>query len=325
MAFEQTQNSERAIQPQGVELARLSVSNSEMSVFQAGYKSGTGVDIVDREMELFGNGFSFDQVANPYGKSDFVAWDPTEQYQGIRKPALGTDIVRVAGPLMEDHPFRGRELGTIARDIPEEKFQQAYNAFPEIKDALSPEGSNRLMKAVIANELNNYGPDDVIQDKLAKLTGGIGESGMTLGYSQITPVGVRAMAKELEDQVNRHERANNPLAKYLNADNKAITRALEDPKEAPLLVAANIAHNIRMYRNNGVVINEGTLGYGFNPDVSFRHDDKKHEHPLTPKEAKHLKSAGVSVDKAILPTGAVLGKSPHFANIEQWLSAIASE
>ncbi len=161
-------------------------------------------------MELFGNGFSFEQSANPYGKNDVVSWNPTEQYQDTRNPA-SIDIMRVAGPLVEDHPFRGRELGTIARDIPEEKFQQAYSAFPEIKRALSLEGGVRLIKAIIANELNNYGPDDVIQDKLAKLTGGIGESGMTLGYSQITPVGVRAMAKELQDQFHRHERSSNPL------------------------------------------------------------------------------------------------------------------
>ena len=68
-----------------------------------------------------------------------------------------------------------------------------------------------------------------------------------------------------------------------------------------------------------------TLGYGFNPDVSFSNDDPKHDHPLTPKEAKELEKRGIKTHKALLPVENVLAKSEHAANVRRWFNRLDSE
>lgn len=83
--------------------------------------------------------------------------------------------------------------------------------------------------------------------------------------------------------------------------NEKILESLSNPQELPLLVAANLAHNVGMYNRNHYPINEQTLGYGFNPDLP----------PQKPKEGHEL-----------LPPKERLDKSPHAHNISVWLQKI---
>jgi len=259
-----------------------------------------------------------------------VAKEAGEQKQGfyenqLRQPGLRTDIVRVARPPHFDHPYLGNEVATIDRLIPADSWLSAQSKFPEIQAHLSPKAATALMKAITANELEHYGSEDRIQDAWANLSGGVGESRMTLGFTQVSPKGVVDMAQELEDDLKQHRRKDNPLSMYLALPEKQVVASLEDPTTAPLIVAANIAHTIRMYERRKVPITPATLGYGFNPDISFRRDDKHQEHPLRPKEVRHLVRQGVSCEKAIVPTKAILDRSEHVANILRWFKKVGGE
>lgn len=259
-----------------------------------------------------------------------VAKEAGEQKQGfyenqLRQPGLRTDIVRVARPPHFDHPYLGNEVATIDRLIPADSWLSAQSRFPEIQAHLSPKAATALMKAITANELEHYGSEDRIQDAWANLSGGVGESRMTLGFTQVSPKGVVDMAQELEDDLKQHRRKDNPLSKYLAMPEQQVVASLEDPTTAPLIIAANIAHTIRMYERRKVPITPATLGYGFNPDISFRRDDKHHEHPLRPKEVRHLVRQGVACEKAIVPTEAILDRSEHVANILRWFKKVGGE
>lgn len=259
-----------------------------------------------------------------------VAKEAGEQRAGLyenqlRQPGLGTDIVRVARPPHFDHPYLGSEVATIDRLIPADSWLSAQSEFPEIQGHLSPKAAVALMKAITANELEHYGSEDRIQDVWANLSGGIGESRMTLGFTQVSPKGVVDMAQELEEEHKQHRRKDNPLSKYLSMPEKQVVSSLEDPTTAPLIVAANIAHNIRMYERRKVPITPATLGYGFNPDISFRRDDKHQEHPLRPKEVRHLVRQGIACDKAVIPNTAILERSEHVANILRWFKKVGGE
>lgn len=259
-----------------------------------------------------------------------VAKEAGEQQRGfyenqLRQPGLRTDIVRVARPPHFEHPYLGHEVATIDRLIPADSWLSAQSGFPEIQAHLSPKTAVALMKAITANELEHYGSEDYIQDVWANLSRGIGESRMTLGFTQVSPKGVVDMAQELEEELKQHRRKDNPLSKYLSMPEKQVVASLEDPTTAPLIVAANIAHTIRMYEHRKVPITPATLGYGFNPDISFRLDDKHQEHPLRPKEVRHLVRQGIPCDKAIIPTKAILERSEHVANILRWFKKVGGD
>ncbi len=202
-----------------------------------------------------------------------------------------------------EHPYRGRELSHVAA-IPQETFSQAFGAFPELQliGKLSEQNATQLMKAIIANELDHYDWRDRLADSVAGAAHGYGKTGeVTIGYSQISVKGVQDLAKDFQKEVDKGDRSSNPLAKYLKMSNEKILESLSNPQELPLLVAANLAHNVGMYNRNHYPINEQTLGYGFNPDLP----------PQKPKEGHEL-----------LPPKERLDKSPHAHNISVWLQKI---
>lgn len=125
-----------------------------------------------------------------------------------------------------------------------------------------------------------------------------------MALTQITVKGVRNAALELENEVKEGKRHDNPLQKYLGMENRQILSALNDPREAPLLVASNLAHNARMYIRHNYPVTAETLGYGFNPDLPD--PSGKLEHDLMPPVKK-------------------LEHSPHVKNIRNWLHQLGSD
>lgn len=309
MAGELHDNAEaRSITPNGAESSRLVVSNNEMDTFQVATSQPGTTAVADSEQALFGNGFSFDQAANPYGPNDVIA-------QGFKFPdpvdAYKTEI---------EHHYRGRELETMNKDIPAKAWNDAYKAFPELNQ-LGEKDSKRLMKAIIANELDHYDPLDLGEDAAAKTEHGGGTlHDKSIGFAQVTPDGVRDMAKQLDAEVQRHERAANPLAKFEKMNNDQLAQALANPANTPLFVAAHMAldlHTLNRHKNE-VSVTPEALGYFYNADMVYAKTDKNHEHLLTKNEAqaKHIPAVPA------LPTDEVLKRSEHAANIRKWLGKV---
>jgi len=238
-------------------------------------------------------------------------------YQGIRNPALGTEIVRVTSLPDIGHPLAGKEMSIIG-PIPEATWKDASSLFPELTaTALTQERSALLMKSILANELRHYDLFDQADDTHVQMMGTpikkadrLAEDA-TLGYAQISVNGVRKLSQEFP-QVKEY------LANHGYPPGQEL-KALTDPKIAPILIAGNMTHTAKMYENHGIPVTEQSLAYGFNPDVSFSRDDKNHAKPLTPKAVRHLEREGKHADKELLPTESVLQASPHVGNIQRWL------
>jgi hypothetical protein len=201
-----------------------------------------------------------------------------------------------------EHPYRGRELSYIAA-IPSESFSLAYGAFPEIKNVgkLIEKDATQLMKAIIANELDYYNWKDSLSDSLATTAHGHGFGRTTIGHSQISLEGVKSLASDFQKEVDRGKRTSNPLNKYLKMNNEQILERLSNQKELPLLIAANLAHNVGMYSRNHYPINQQTLGYGFNPDLP----------PQKPREGHEM-----------MPPQERLDQSEHARNVMLWLQKV---
>ncbi|HEY9784809.1 MAG TPA: hypothetical protein V6D17_05355 [Candidatus Obscuribacterales bacterium] len=175
--------------------------------------------------------------------------------------------------------------------IPEQSWKQAYEAFPQFKQAgLSEKQATELMQAIVRNELYNYDAADksADDDVRAGRTPLIAkahlkkEEDITLGIEQLSTKGVKDREAEYPKQVNfkGHEE-----------------QALLDPANAPTLVAATLAHNIEMYRRHHVPITEESLAYSYNPS------DKRR----------------------ILPTSSDVNSSQHVANVMHQLAIIRHE
>lgn len=244
-----------------------------------------------------------------------------EIYQGVRNPALGVDIVRVAKPPDIGHPFAGKEL-IMMRRISDSAWNDAATLFPELTGSgITKERSTLLIKGILANELRNYDLKDQADDVSVQMTGspvpklGRAAEDATLGYSQVSVNGVRKLSREFP-QVKEY------LTKHGYPPGQEL-KALGDPKIAPILIAGNMAHTAKMYRNHDVPVTEQSLAYGFNPDISFSREDKNHDNPLTLKAVRHLEREGKHADKALLPTEKVLNASPHVENIQTWLELLS--
>jgi hypothetical protein len=288
MAGELHDNAEaKSITPAGVESSRLGVSNLEMATFQNPQgKLGTTA-VADREQAMFGNGFSFDQAANPYGPNDVIA-------QGFKFPNPVDAYKKEV-----EHHYRGRELETMNKDIPAKAWDDAYKAFPELKQ---------------------LGEEDLGQDAIAKTGHGGSLHGKTFGYGQISPDGVKDMARQLDKEVQSHQRTSNPLAKFEKMNNDQLAQELANPANTPLFVAAHVALDLQTLNRHSkeLHVTPEALGFFYNADMVYAKSDKHHEHLLTKKEAQ---AKNVLYDPA-LPTDAVLQKSEHAANIRKWLEKV---
>jgi hypothetical protein len=191
------------------------------------------------------------------------------------------------------HPFRGH-IGEVMKAISEETWTDAYSRFPQFKEAgLSEKRATELMQAIVRNELFFYDMADGLDDKSVRETGKpmqypfkerkAGEA--TLGVSQVSVDGVRKFETEFPEQMGR----------YVGRE----AEALLNPIEAPMMVAAVLAHNIKCYRGH-YPINEGTLAYSFNPDVSGEKGKKP-------------------------PTDDTLKESDHYANVMRQLAIIRGQ
>jgi len=219
-----------------------------------------------------------------------------------------------------EHHYRGKELAAMDKEIPAKAWDDAYKAFPELKQ-LGEKDTTRLMKAIIANELDHYGKEDLAQDEIAK-TGHGGDilHKYSVGFAQIKPDGLRTMAKELDGEVQAGKRVSNPLDRFAKMDKDQLANELANPANTPLFVAAHMAHDLHMLNNHtkDLDVTPVALGYEYNADRVYAKSDSKHEHLLNKKdaEAKHIPY------NSALPTDAVLQKSEHAANIREWLKKV---
>jgi hypothetical protein len=297
----------RSIAPKGADSMSFAVTNSDMAIFQAGYTKTSGAAVADRELELFGNGFSFDKTSNPYGSNDVIAqgWslpNPREWYKNE-----------------VEHKYRGKEPATMDKEITAKAWADAYKAFPELKQ-LGEKDATRLMKAIIANELDHYGVEDVGQDAGAASGHGGGLHKYSLGFAQISPDGVRDMAKQLDAEVKAHHLTSNPLARFEKMNNDQLAKELVNPANAPLLVAAHMHLDLQTLNRhkNEVTVNLEALGYFYNADMVYAASDKNHENLMTKNDAK-AKHIPFSPS---LPTDEALQRSEHAANIRKWLEKV---
>lgn len=295
----------KAFTPSRVESPALAVSNAEMSAF---YSSSRGnMSVTDREQALFGNGFSFGDVSNLYGSDEVIA-------QGFNLPNpkewFKTEV---------EHKYRGKEQATMDEQIPAKNWVDAYSAFPELAQ-LGEKNATKLMKAIIANELEHYDPLDLGEDAAAKTGHGGAFHSRSVGFAQITADGIRDMARQLDAQLEHHERAANPLERFKNLNNDQLTKALVNPANAPLLIAAHIALDLKTLNRhqNEFAATPETLGYFYNADRAYAKSDKAHAHLLTKEEAQ----AKQIPNDIAWPTEYVLQHSEHAANIRRWLEKV---
>jgi len=241
------------------------------------------------------------------------------------KPVLVAQGFNIPNPVEAykqeiEHRYRGKELETMNREIPAKAWGEAYKAFPELKQ-IGEKDSIRLMKAIIANELEHYDPADLAQDALSK-TGHAGGAlkDRSIGFAQISPNGVRDMSRQLEAQVQRHERTSNPLAKFDKATRDELAEVLAKPENTPLFVAAHLSLDLKTLNRhkNEVEVTPEALGYIYNADRVYAKSDEHHEHLLTKSEARKKQ---IPNDTA-WPTKLVLQQSEHAANIRRWLKKV---
>jgi len=192
-------------------------------------------------------------------------------------------------------------------------------AFPELKQ-LGEKDATRLMKAIIANELDHYGKEDLTEDAIANTGHGGIIHDKTIGFAQIKPDAIKEQAIAMDKEVEAGKREVNPLQRFEKMNDDQRAKELENPANAPLFVASNLAHNLHMLNNHKseLHVTPEALGYQYNPDCVYARSDTKHSDLMTRKEAenKHIDH------NSALPTDAVLQKSEHAANIRKWLEKV---
>lgn len=243
-------------------------------------------------------------------------------YQGFRNQALRTEVVRMMAPGVTDRlifPYRGFEdeyLAACTKDNPQ-AWIQAFNSFPELHQFLSYKEGAKLMQALVRNELHHYDPGDIAGDRNA--SEGQANDSETLGYAQITPLGLRSFELQYP-QLKAFLTAKG----YIGSGHEQ--KALEDPSCVPMIVGAKLQSIADFYKKShdkitgapNVPITAKTLAYAYNADVYYNPNNSKlpdfHANVLPKaKDAEKLRG----YEKAY-PTGdlRVLSKSVHVQNIE---------
>jgi hypothetical protein len=244
--------------------------------------------------------------------------------KNLRDHALGTDIVRVALPNGAGDravfPYRGAEddrLNDCTKENPQ-AWNNAFESFPRMKQYLSNQDATSLMKALVRNEIHNYGVQDALADGMAK-HGHVNQT-ETLGYAQITPAGL----KQFETQYPQ-------LQEFMTSkgysDPNAEANALRDPSCVPMIVAAKLQSEIdtltetqdKFHPSQPVEINLRTLAYTYNADVYYnpKTPGSPDFHANVVPKAKELERLR-GYDKAY-PTSdeRVLSQSQHVKNVEE--------
>ena len=184
-----------------------------------------------------------------------TALEATAKVTGLVLDAAGQQAVLQAE--RQWNPYRG-EITARLNEIPGSAWHQAYEAFPQFQKAgLSEQQVTELMRAIIRNELYNYDKPDQIDDDQARKDGKPMDlpkrpaNDATLGYSQLSVNAVMKRGAEYPEQFSSfkgHE-----------------VRALLEPQNAPILVAATLVHNLEMYQRHKIPITQSTLAYSYNP------------------------------------------------------------
>lgn len=189
-----------------------------------------------------------------------------------------------------------------------------------IFSALGQQDAIRLMKAIVANELNHYGQKDLAEDAIAMAGHGSLIHDRTIGFGQIKPDGVKDMSRQLDRELKSHERTSNPLARFEYLNDARVAQELVKPVNTPLFVAAHIAIDLKTLNRhkNELHVSLEALGYFYNADLGYARSDKYREQLMTRKEANAKK---ISFNPS-LPTDTILQRSEHAANIRKWLKKI---
>jgi hypothetical protein len=216
---------------------------------------------------------------------------PSPEQLGL-KPVLDSATDQAALTAIKSwNPYRG-EISDKMNEIPTTAWHQAYEAFPQFKKAgLSEKQAIEVMQAIVRNELYNFDVFDKADQENARTTGKPmhfphrkDDNAATLGHAQLSINAVRERLAEYPEQL-----------KGLPGNE---VQALLNPKFAPLLVAATLAHDIEMFNRHKVPVTEQSLAYIYNPDIQ--------------KNGKNQ----------ILPTEADLEASPHVKHVMRQLAIV---
>ncbi len=220
-------------------------------------------------------------------------------------------------------PFKNQEIDTV-NCVSEQAWQDAIKMFPELtKAGLSPDRIKIVSQAILSNELYSYNVGDRIDDACVKKIGypvselitHTNAKDTTLGYSQISENGVIKDRKEFPR-----------FKKFLDQNGYKLgdeSKVLLNLNLAPALIAANLAHNAKMYERHNILVSELNLIYGYNPDVYFAKSDTKHKHPIPKDEAEKMPNYPKNFTIALLPTNPVLAKSKHTSAVCYWLDKMS--
>lgn len=320
MAGELHDNAEKqTLAPVGVQGDAASLSQNTQTLFTplSGISAATEPASLD-----------FGSPADIYSNNDTLAWDPKQAYGDVRQNGLGTDVVRMMAPGVTDRaifPYRGFEdqhLAECTKANPQ-AWNQAFDSYPNFRQFLSDQEGPKLMQALVRNELHHYDPGDIRGDKQAQ-SGKVNDS-ETLGYAQITPVGLRSFEQKYP-QLKAFLEAKG----YSGPGHEA--KALEDPACVPMIVGAKLQSIADLYQSThdkitgapSISINARTLAYGYNADVYYNPKDTTNPDfhaNVFPKarEFEHLRG----YEKAF-PTSdeRVLSRSAHVQNVEAQLKTL---
>ncbi len=222
-----------------------------------------------------------------------------------------------------EQPFTHKEIDTVNR-ISDQAWPDAIKMFPELtKAGLSPDRFKKISQAILANELYNYSVVDRIEDNTVRSTsipiiGSLvhkDNKDITLGYSQISENGVLKDRQEFPR-----------FKEFLDQNGYKLgdeSKVLLNLNLASALIAANLAHNAKMYERHNIPANELNLIYSYDPDVCFAKNDTKHEHPIPKDEAEKMPNYPKNFIPALLPTNPVLAKSKHTSAVCNWLDRMS--
>lgn len=280
MAGELHDNAEaRSITPNGAESSRLVVSNAEMATFQGATSKPGTTAVADREQAFFdqaGQGFTFAQFENVYGRNDVLAGDPLKDLQdGLNW--LGKDSTReAAAEKLGSFPHRGQE----DKFIDYASTKDAHNQFHLNRYGLP----DSTIASFMRNEQHYFKPSDDAQDKEVRESGTVHYSvidgGMKAGQENVSAsIGpAQIQIRNIRDLVNATNSDGSPIYPQLAHMNDDPIRAALEQKNAALLVGAYLDREAGKLKQRGLPVTTESLAYAYNQDVFTRTKDGKTEY-----------------------------------------------
>lgn len=253
----------KAIKSGGFELPALAVSNEQMVGFSRFANSSDRSSARDREQEMFGAGFSFENGSDIYSSVQVgeKQYDRTQVVAGPVENVKGwADKTGAAVSDSAEHtwfPYRGKEDTKINYTA----CAAAFRAFPEFAD--HPNIDRALIPALIRNELNYYNLKEKPIEGIVNAFGDLPKDTLSIGPAQIQKQNIERLMLKFP-QLSDPELGGitgNPLEAAL------------DPAKAPWFVAALLAERMQNRDEKKQPVTHQDLIQSYNPGgkVHFNH------------------------------------------------------